>query len=96
MITEKNGSLFVDVKVVPRSGRAGAEFDGETLRLRIKSAPVDGKANAEVVETLARMAGVPKSAVEIVRGETSKQKTLKVEGWTLEAFRSAADKFGSV
>ena len=63
------------VRVQPRSSRAGVdgEHDG-ALRVRVNAAPVDGAANAAVVEVLAKALGVPKRAVTIVGGATSRSK----------------------
>ena len=52
---------------------------GEALKIRLAAPPVDGKANAELVRFLARAFGVARSAVVLVRGETSRQKTVRIE-----------------
>ena len=50
------------------------------LRVRVSAVPDKGKANAAVVALLARALGVPKSAVSVVSGETSRLKTLAIAG----------------
>ena len=50
------------------------------LRVRVSAVPDKGKANAAVVALLAKGLGVPKSAVSVVSGETSRMKTLAVAG----------------
>ena len=50
------------------------------MKVRIRSAPVDGKANKELVETIADAFGLPKSRVEFRSGETSKQKRILLRG----------------
>jgi hypothetical protein len=87
MITEKDGALLVDVKTVPRSPREALQTRGEELLVRVNAPPVEGEANAAVIELFAKTLGVPKRAVTLVKGETSKRKTLRIEGVTLEAFR---------
>lgn len=75
--------LVVSVRAQPRSSRAGLDgFWGDALKVRIRSAPVDGKANKELVETLAESFGLPKSAVSFKGGETSKTKRLLLKGLT--------------
>ena len=55
--------------------------DGATvLRVRVKAVPDKGKANAAVIALLARMLGVPKSAITLVSGDTARQKTLHIAG----------------
>jgi uncharacterized protein (TIGR00251 family) len=53
---------------------------GGRLKLKIAAPPVDNKANAHLLAWLAAQLGVPKSAVRLVRGETSRQKTVAVRG----------------
>jgi len=52
---------------------------GERLKLKIKSPPVDGKANAEVIEFLAELFEISKTKVQILRGESSRSKDVLVE-----------------
>jgi len=53
---------------------------GGRLKLKIAAPPVDNKANAQLLAWLAAQLKVPKSAVRLVRGETSRQKTVAVCG----------------
>lgn len=50
------------------------------MSVRVTVAPEDGKANAAACALIARSLGVPKSAVSVARGETSRHKQLEVEG----------------
>ncbi|WP_372788500.1 DUF167 domain-containing protein [Paraconexibacter sp.] len=71
----------VRVRVVPRAARdqlAGTRAGAVLVRLT--APPVDGKANAALRKLVARAVGVPPSAVSIVRGETGRDKTLRIEG----------------
>ncbi|MBI4887376.1 MAG: DUF167 domain-containing protein [Acidobacteria bacterium] len=77
-----------DVRVVPRSGRAGvAGTRDAALLVRLHAPPVEGAANAELVEVLARALGVPKRAVTIVGGERNRLKQVRVDGVTEELAR---------
>ncbi|OHD55066.1 MAG: hypothetical protein A2014_05495 [Spirochaetes bacterium GWF1_49_6] len=80
MILEKNGGVTADIKVVPRSKRAAVEVDGENITLRITAPPVDGKANDAVTAGLSSLLGVPKRDISIVRGQTSRNKTVEIRG----------------
>ena len=53
---------------------------GERLKVALQAPPVDGKANQALVKFLAGVAGVPKSAVELIAGETSREKRLEIRG----------------
>src|SRR5258708_35170307 len=52
---------------------------GNALRIRLAAPPVDGKANAELLRFLAAAFGVPRRAVTLVRGETARQKVVRIE-----------------
>lgn len=71
------------VRVVPRASKAGvAGIRAGAVLVRIGAAPVDGAANAELVETLARALDLPRRAVTITAGATSRTKRVQVEGLT--------------
>jgi uncharacterized protein (TIGR00251 family) len=76
-------SLILAIRVTPRSNAnavVGWRSDQrDELDVRVSAAPEDGKANAAVIKTLARSLGIPKSAIEIVRGHSSRQKVVAFE-----------------
>ena len=63
--------------------RAGA------VVIRVTAPPVDGKANAALCAFVAQRAGVPRSRVSVVRGSTSRDKVVRVEGIELADLRAA-------
>ncbi len=73
--------MQLKIKVTP--GAQVSEVVGEmtdgTLKVRIHAAPEKGKANDELVRVLAKHFGVSKSAVQVVRGHTSRQKVVTIE-----------------
>jgi uncharacterized protein (TIGR00251 family) len=80
------GGLLLAVRVTPKASRdevAGLHraADGTvSLAVKVTAPPDKGKANKAVIETLARAAGMPKSAFSLVSGETERSKTLLVTG----------------
>jgi hypothetical protein len=75
----KRGSALA-VRVTPRASRnkiAGVLNDG-TIKVHIAAEPADDKANRELVEFLAEVLGVPKTRVEIVAGETGRDKLISI------------------
>ena len=76
---EKDGSVIVDVHVIPNAARTQADgtHDG-ALRVRLHAPPVDGKANIALGVWLADTLDVAKSQVTLVRGQTSKRKQWRV------------------
>jgi uncharacterized protein (TIGR00251 family) len=83
-------SAEVAIRLQPRAKRD--EVVGEragAIVIRLSAPPVDGKANAALCAFVAKSAGVSRSSVEIVRGRTSRDKIVRVEGVTQETVREA-------
>lgn len=78
-ITEKDGAITFDVRVVPRASKSEivGEHDG-ALKVRIASPPVDGAANSELIRLFAKKFGVSKSDISILSGESSKNKRIMI------------------
>jgi uncharacterized protein YggU (UPF0235/DUF167 family) len=78
--------MLLAVRVSPRGGRDGVEGWGQDpagrpfLKVRVAAAPVDGGANAAVEAVLAKALGVPKSAVRVARGQSSRLKSVEISG----------------
>ena len=80
-VTQRDGAVQFTVRVQPRSSRTGVEgVHGDALKVRVNAPPVDGAANEAVVEVLAEALGVPRRAVRIVSGDSSRTKVVEVEG----------------
>lgn len=78
-LREEDGAVVLALHVQPGAKRTQAEgAHGDALKVRLAAPPVDGKANAELVRFLAEAFGVPQRRVAIVRGETSRQKTVRI------------------
>ena len=67
--------------VVPRASRVSVgPMVGDRLRVAVTAPPVDGEANAAVIDAVAKAFGVRRAAVAIVRGERGRRKTLEIDG----------------
>lgn len=81
---DPDGGWLLSVRVQPGASRTGVAGptgpQGDQLKIRLSSPPVDGRANEELVRWLAKQLGVPRSAVTLVRGETARSKTVHVAG----------------
>lgn len=80
MEPSSNG-IILTVRLVPRASRneiAGEQ--GDALRIRLQAPPVDGKANKALIEFLAEVLDVPRSAVSIESGATSRMKRVRING----------------
>ncbi|HEY3454147.1 MAG TPA: DUF167 domain-containing protein [Bryobacteraceae bacterium] len=76
----REGSLILDVKVIPRSqaGKVEGLMANGRLKVKVRAAPEGGKANDEVRAVLAEYLAVPKGNVEVILGRSSQQKRIKV------------------
>jgi len=73
-------SLRIEIAVKPRAKTDGAAgLHGGRLRVALKAPPVDGKANLHLIGWIAGEFGVAKQAVQLLRGETGRLKTLRIE-----------------
>lgn len=71
----------IDILVQPRASREkiGPMHDGR-LKVAVTAPPVDGEANAAVVEVLAKALGVSRRQVEVIAGMSSRRKTVRIDG----------------
>ena len=89
-IGEKDGAAIFRVRVQPRASRT--EVAGEhagAIKLRIVAPPVEGKANQECIRFLARLLEVPPRAIEIVSGDSSRDKIIRVQDMSAARVRDA-------
>ena len=95
-----DGGLLLRLHVQPRAAHNQvAGLQGEALKLRLTSPPVDGKANKAVIATLARLLELPKSCLSLRSGLQSRTKTVRIENADeaqlrarLQTLLAAADK----
>ena len=83
---EEADGVVLHLRLTPKGGRDG--FDGvaldaagkAALQARVRAVPEDGKANEALIELLAKALRVRKSALVLVSGATSRQKTIRISG----------------
>ena len=77
----KDRVLRLTVRVQPNASRESARVDSSgALRLAVRAKPVEGAANRAVETYVARLFGVPKRRVTVVRGLRARDKIVAVEG----------------
>lgn len=83
------GGVRLRVRVQPRASRTEvAGLHGGEVRIRLRAPPVDGEANEALVRFLADALGLPRSAVTIASGISSRSKTVIAIGPTIESART--------
>lgn len=81
LCTVSGDGIILNLHIQPRASRSEVcGIQGDALKIRLTSPPVDGAANKSCREFLAGLFHVPKSAVEIISGETSRHKRVRIAG----------------
>lgn len=76
----RDETLILQVYVQPRASRDEVTgWHKRGLKIRLKAPPVDGEANKQLMKFLAKLFKVPISKISLLKGETSRQKTLTIE-----------------
>ncbi len=90
-LREESGGFVIDIVVQPRASRVRiGPVRQERLVVAVTSPPVDGEANRAVVEALSRAVGVARGQIEIVRGDSSRRKTVRIRGASRAALEALA------
>lgn len=80
-LREGEAAVSIDVLVQPRASRPKVgPVHGDRLKLAVTAPPVDGEANAAVIELLASALGVARATLEVAAGASSRRKTIRVRG----------------
>jgi hypothetical protein len=85
-LREQPDGALLAIKLQPRAStnEIGSVL-GDELRVKVTAPPVDSAANEALVRFLAEQLDCPRNRVELVRGHTSRHKTIKVHGLSAEA-----------
>ena len=76
MIKQTSDGLIIKVKIVPNSSKNDIVLEEEFIKVKVTAQPIENKANKAVIEYLSKYFKVPKTSIVVLRGETSKEKTL--------------------
>jgi uncharacterized protein len=83
-------SCLLSVRVVPNASRSvlvGWQSDGR-YKVKVAAVPEGGRANKALEELLAEELGLPKRSVSVEKGETSREKTVRINGLSIEELRA--------
>jgi uncharacterized protein (TIGR00251 family) len=96
LIHESPSGVSFVVKVQPRARKnAITGVVGDALKLALTAPPVDGRANEACTEFFAELFGVPRSAVVIISGQSSRRKVVRVAGAQAEQLRKVLREHGA-
>jgi uncharacterized protein (TIGR00251 family) len=78
MIKEVVEGLRIRVKIVPNSSKNEIVLEDEFIKIKVTAQPIENKANKALIEFLSKRFKIPKTNIEILKGDTSKEKTLLI------------------
>ena len=79
MIKETKNGLLINLRIVPNSSKNCIILEDEFIKVKITAQPIENKANKALLEFLSSEFKIPKTSIEIVKGDTTKDKTLLIK-----------------
>ena len=79
MLKETADGILLTLKIVPNSSKNEIVHEDEFVKVKVTAQPIENKANKALIEFLSKNLKVPKSCIQIVKGETSKEKTVFIK-----------------
>ena len=79
MIKESKDGLIAQIKISPNASKNEIIKDETGIKIKLTAQPIEGKANKALIEFLSKQFKIPKTSITILKGETSKDKTLLIK-----------------
>lgn len=79
MFKETKDGILISFKISPNASKNEIIKTDDGIKIKITAQPIDNKANKALVEFLSKHFKIPKTSIEIVKGNTSKEKTLLIK-----------------
>lgn len=79
----------IAIRVIPKSRHQKLKFDGDTLKVWVNAPPIEGRANDELVEILAKYLKISKINIAIIAGFSSKNKLVDIVGVNVEELKKS-------
>lgn len=93
MYKQTGNGILISFKISPNASKNEIIKTDEDIKIKITAQPIDNKANKALVEFLSKQFKIPKTSIEIVKGHTSKEKTLLLKTDKPEALANIAEMF---
>lgn len=79
MLKKVEEGLLLTVKIAPNASKNEIIKDETGIKIKLTAQPIEGKANKALIEFLSKRFKIPKTSIQILKGETSKEKTLLIK-----------------
>ncbi len=93
MYKETENGILISFKISPNASKNEIIKTDEGIKIKITAQPIDNKANKALIEFLSKQCKIPKTSIEIVKGHTSKEKTLLLKTDKPEALAYISEMF---
>ena len=88
-LTDTPDGAVLNLRIVPRAAKNAIQGEhGDALKIRLCAPPVDGAANAALVEFLAETFALPRARVQLLSGATSRTKRVLLAGMVADEIRT--------
>ena len=87
MIKESSDGIILKIRIVPNSSKNDIIKEDEFLKIKITAQPIENKANKALIEFLSKKFRIPKTKIEIIKGLTSKDKTILIKTNDIETIK---------
>lgn len=76
MIRESSDGVIIQIRIVPNSSKNDIILENDFIKIKVTAQPIENKANKALIEFLSKTFKIPKTYIEILKGDTSKDKTI--------------------
>ena len=76
MLRETKDGIILQFKISPNASKNEIIKSNGEIKIKVTAQPIDNKANKAVIEFLSKELKIPKTSIEIIKGHTSKEKTV--------------------
>lgn len=91
MIKETADGLITIIKISPNAKKNEIIKTETETKIKVTAQPIDGKANKALIEFLSKTFKIPKNSILILKGETSKEKTILFKTTNIEIIKKIKD-----
>ncbi len=88
LLTDTPAGAVLTLRIIPRAAKNAIQgVHGDALKIRLCAPPVDGAANAALIEFLSDTLSLPRARIQLLSGKTSRTKRVRLQGMTADEVR---------
>ncbi|MCM1264679.1 MAG: DUF167 domain-containing protein [Candidatus Gastranaerophilales bacterium] len=74
-----DNGVILKIRIAPNSAKNQVIISDDMIKIKVTAQPIENKANKAVIEYLSKLVKIPKPSISIIKGETSKDKTILLQ-----------------